>query len=82
MFEFSDYIIEYTEVFRKAVDLMTAIYTGVPNDEDRYIILESIAGNCLHDVPDDLLDDFFANYKRLREDVKETCGEVWMNENE
>ena len=76
MFEFGDYIIEYTDVFRKAIDLMTAIYTEISDDKDRYVMLESIAGNCLHDVPDDMLDDFFANYKRLREDVKEICGEV------
>lgn len=52
---------------RKAVDL-------IDDEEMRATWAMSIAGDFLHDMPDDLRKKFFEDYEQLRRDVIEVCG--------
>lgn len=46
------------------------------DEPDRYTWMIAIAGDMLHEVPDELRDSFFKDYSKLREYVIRTNGDA------
>lgn len=60
--------------FKAITDLLINWLNRVPDGAAKFTWCMALAGNVLHDIPDELLDTFLEHYKEMKEDVNELLG--------